>query len=221
MIANTHRFRLVSPRIRQVAKRYRADNNGVAAIEFAFVVPIMFMMFVGAVELSQAVTVDRRVTQAASSVADLVARKETKITQNEISDIMKIGGYIMAPYSQTPLQVIVRNVSSSSADATKTKTSWQCTFAATGPNASPTCTCMNDAYTLPSGLVGTNDSVVVVDANYSYTPLVFDYFLKQGMTQGPGGPGTYLLSERIFMKPRGQAAVLDQQSGLPCPTPTF
>jgi hypothetical protein len=134
---------------------------------------------------------------------------------------MKIGGYIMAPYSQTPLQVIVRNVSSSSADATKTKTSWQCTFAATGPNASPTCTCMNDVYTLPSGLVGTNDSVVVVDANYNYAPMVFDYFLKQSMSSGPGGPGTYLLSERIFMKPRGQAAVLDQQNGQPCPTPTF
>jgi Flp pilus assembly protein TadG len=218
--ARPHRSRALASRIRQLASRCRADNNGVAAIEFAFVVPIMFVMFVGAVELSQAVTVDRRVTQSASSVADLVARKETKITPAEIGDIMRIGGYVVAPYNQTPLQVIVRNVSSSAADATKTKTSWQCTFAATGPTASPTCTCTNDAFSLPSGLVGTNDSVVVVDANYSYTPLVFDYFLK-GMTAGAGGPGTYLFTERIFMKPRGQAAVLEQQNGSPCPTPTF
>ena len=92
----------------------------------------MFFMFVGAVELSQAITVDRRVTQAASSVADLAARKETSISQTEIGDIMKIGGYIMAPYNQAPLQVVVRNVSSSSTDATKTKQSWQCTFSAAG-----------------------------------------------------------------------------------------
>ena len=48
-----------------------------AAIEFALIVPIMAVMFIGAVELSQAITVDRRVTQVASSTADLVARADT------------------------------------------------------------------------------------------------------------------------------------------------
>jgi Flp pilus assembly protein TadG len=174
---------------------------------------------VGAVELSQAITVDRRVTQSASSVADLAARKETSISQTEIADIMKIGGYIMAPYSQTPLQVIVRNVSSSSADATATKQSWQCTYS--GVNATPVCTCMNETYNLPPGLVSTTDSVVVAEAIYTYTPLVFDYFLNRMLPSGEGGPGTYKLSEKIFMKPRGQAAMLMQPSGQPCPSPTF
>jgi Flp pilus assembly protein TadG len=95
--ARPHRSHLLTSRIRQLISRYRADSSGVAAIEFAFVVPVMFVMFVGAVELSQAVTVDRRVTQSASSVADLVARKETKITPAEIADIMRIGGYVVAP----------------------------------------------------------------------------------------------------------------------------
>jgi Flp pilus assembly protein TadG len=219
--ANLPALRPLTARILRLLHRYSRDSNGVAAIEFAFVLPILFAMFVGAVELSQAVTIDRRVTQAATSVADLVARKEKRIAPDEINDIMKIGGYIMAPYSQMPLEVIVRNVSSSSADATNTKASWQCTFSPKGPNALPDCTCMNDAFSLPSGLVGTNDSVVVVDTRYSYTPLVFDYFLKKGATEGPAGSGTYLLSERIFMKPRGQAAVLEQQIDQPCPTPTF
>ena len=54
--------------------RWRADASGMAAVEFAFIVPIMGVMFIGAVELSQAIIVDRRVTQIASSTADLVAR---------------------------------------------------------------------------------------------------------------------------------------------------
>ena len=62
--ASLHRARLLVSRTCQLVSRYRADSSGVAAIEFAFVVPIMFVMFVGAVELSQAVTVDRRVKQA-------------------------------------------------------------------------------------------------------------------------------------------------------------
>lgn len=203
------------------ARSYRKDKQGVAAIEFAFIVPIMFLMFVGAVELSQAITVDRRVTQAASSVADLAARKETSITQSEMDDIMKIGGYIMAPYNQAPMQVIVRNVSSSSTDATKTKQSWQCTFSAAGANPTPVCACMNETYSLPPGLVTTTDSVVVAEVNYTYTPLVFDYFLNRALSSGTGGPGTYTLSERIFMKPRGQAAMLKKQDDTLCPSPTF
>jgi Flp pilus assembly protein TadG len=211
----------LAARARSFVRRYRGDKRGVAAIEFAMIVPIMFFMFVGTVELSQAITVDRRVTQVASSTADLVARKETSISQTEISDILRIGGYIVAPYAQSPLQVILRNVSSSSTDANKTKQSWQCTFSGLGKNPTPVCTCMNETYPLPANLVGTNDSVVVAEVTYTYTPLIFDYFLKRALPNSSAGPGTYTLSEKIFMKPRGQAAMLLQGNGQPCPSPTF
>ena len=61
-------------RFRRLARRWTASDEGVAAVEFGLIVPIMAVMFIGAVELSQAITVDRRVTQVASSTADLVAR---------------------------------------------------------------------------------------------------------------------------------------------------
>jgi hypothetical protein len=80
---------------------------------------------------------------------------------------------------------------------------------------------MDATYSLPPGLVTTNDSVVVSEATYAYTPILFDYFLKQGFPNGAGGPGTYALTERIFMKPRGQAAMLLKGDGTTCPTPTF
>jgi Flp pilus assembly protein TadG len=216
-----NRISRLAARARNLVRRCRADKRGVAAIEFAFILPIMFFMFIGAVELSQAITVDRRVTQSASSVADLAARKETSISLAEIGDIMKIGGYIFSPYSQSPLQVVVRNVTSSSTNATLTKQSWQCTFSGVGANPAPVCSCMNTTYVLPSNLVSTNDSVVVAEATYTYTPLIFDYFLKRFLASGSGGPGTYTLSETIFMKPRGQAAMLLQENGTPCPSPTF
>ena len=91
--------------------------EGVAAVEFALIVPIMAIMFIGAVELSQAITVDRRVTQVASSTADLVARwsppsgpADDGISQSEITDIMRVGGYHLAPYSANPLKIVLRSV---------------------------------------------------------------------------------------------------------------
>lgn len=211
----------LAARIRNFARRCRNDKRGVAALEFAMILPIMFFMFVGAVELSQAITVDRRVTQVANSTADLVARKEKSITQSEMGDILKIGGYIVAPYSQSPLQVVMRNVTSSSADATVTKQSWQCTYSGVGVNPTPVCTCMNETYTLPANLVTTTDSVVVAEVTYTYTPLIFDYFLQRALGGSSSSAGTYTLSEKTYMKPRGQAAVLKQENGVDCPSPTF
>jgi Flp pilus assembly protein TadG len=204
---------------RTAFRRWKRDVRGVAAIEFAFIVPIMMVMFIGAVELSQAITVDRRVTQVASSTADLVARAEKQIAQTEITDIMKVGGYIMEPYSQDPLQIIIRNVMSSPTNANVAKQSWTCTYKGTGQ--AQTCTCTNTSFQLPANLVTTNDSVVVADVTYSYKPLIFDYFMKRAVGGDSATSGIYTLSEKIYLKPRSQAAMLLQANNTPCPSPTF
>lgn len=202
-----------------LVRRWRADTGGVAAVEFAMIVPIMFVMFIGAVELSQAITVDRRVTQVASSTADLVARAEKQISQAEISDIMRVGGYVLEPYSQAPMQIVVRNITSSPSNALIAKQSWSCTYHGLGPTQN--CACSNTSFSLPQNLVSTNDSVVVAEVTYTYTPLIFDYFLKRALSGSSGSPGTYTLSETIYLKPRGQAAMLLQPNNTPCPSPTF
>jgi Flp pilus assembly protein TadG len=203
--------------MRKLARRFKRDQDGVAAIEFAMIVPIMAAMFIGAVELSQAITVDRRVTQVASSTADLVARSEKQISQTEITDIMRVGGYILKPYSQDPVQIVVRNVTSSPDNATIAKESWQCIYKGTGQTQ--TCACTSSNYTLPGNLVTTNDSVVVSEVTYNYKPLLFDFFMKNS---GAGnGSGTYTMSEKIYLKPRGQAAMLLQSNNTPCPAPSF
>jgi Flp pilus assembly protein TadG len=210
-------LRRLAARLRAFARRCHSSQEGVAAVEFAMIVPIMAVMFIGAVELSQAITVDRRVTQVASSTADLVARAEKQIAQTEITDIMRVGGYILTPYSQTPLQIVVRNVTSSPTNAAVAKQSWSCTYQ--GAGQSQTCACSSENFTLPPNLVTTNDSVVISEVTYSYQPLIFDYFMKQAA--GGSGSGTYTLSETTYLKPRGQAAMLLQADNTPCPSPTF
>ena len=209
----------LAARARAALRRYRGDTRGVAAIEFAMIVPIMSIMLIGAVELSQAITVDRRVTQVASSTADLVARAEKQISQTEIGDIMAVGGYILEPYSQGPLQITLRNVTASPSDATVTKQSWSCTYK--GLDKSQSCLCTNTLKSIPPNLVTTNDSVVVAEVTYSYKPLIFDYFMKRGAGAEQSGSGTYTLAETIYLKPRSQAAMLLQENGTPCPMPTY
>jgi len=209
-------IRLANLRCRRLIQRWRADARGVAAIEFALIVPMLGIMFVGAVEMSQAVTVDRRVTQVSSATADLVARADTSISQSDISDIMRVGSYILLPYAATPLQIVVRNITSSPTNAAVAKQSWSCTYNGTGQTL--TCACSNTTYTLPSSLVTTNDSVVVSEVTYTYVPLIFNTFMKNAF----GGSGaSYPLKETVYVKPRSQTAMLLQANNTPCPSPTF
>lgn len=221
--ATRRAMRSLAIRARSHVGRWQRDSEGVAAIEFAFIVPIMSMMFMGAVELSQAITVDRRVTQVANSVADLVARAESSISQTEIGDIMKIGGYIMEPGSAGPLQIVLRNVTSSPTNVSNTKQSWTCTYDGdngAGGTPTQTCSCTNTAQTVPASLITTNDTVVVAEVTYDYRPVVFDFFLKK-VFSGSGTPGSYALTQTVYMKPRSQTAMLLQANGTACPSPTF
>ena len=208
--------RLLQP-FRRLMRRLQANDQGVAAIEFAFIAPLVFTLFVGAVEVSQAFTVDRRVMQVASTTGDLVARADASITQSEMSDIMAVGSYIMLPYSSTSLEMTIRNITSSPSNATTTKQSWYCTYNVSG-GGSNTCACTVSAYTVPTGLISTNDSVVVAEVRYFYTPLLFDSVLKRVMTKTGGA---YTLSKKSYSKPRSNAAMLKQANGTTCPSPTF
>lgn len=161
-------------------------RKGVAAVEFAMIVPIMFMLFVGSVEFSQAITVDRRVTQVASSTADLVAR-ERSITNTDISGIMQIIDQLMEPYDPSKLKLTLLNVYSSMTNASDTKVCWS--FQHNGGVNSYS----NDAsYTLPTGILEAGNSVVVTEVRYNYEPLIFRYFITS----------TFPLEEKFFLKPR-------------------
>lgn len=78
-------------------EQIKNDNKGVAAVEFALIAPVMLLMLFGSVEVSQAVTIDRKVTQAASTVADLVAQYET-LDCATLRSIMTISRSVFEPY---------------------------------------------------------------------------------------------------------------------------
>ena len=62
-----------------------ADKSGMAATEFALILPILSMIFFGMLETSDAMMASRRVANAANSLVDLVGQ-ETQITKDEVDD---------------------------------------------------------------------------------------------------------------------------------------
>ena len=78
-------------------RRFVDDRRGVGAIEFAIVAPLLIMAYVGAFEVSVAITVSRKVSRAASTVSDLLTRGTTtnEATLDTMVDVTK---KILAPF---------------------------------------------------------------------------------------------------------------------------
>lgn len=174
------------PALVRFALRMNRDKRGVAAVEFAMIVPIMFFLFVGAVEFSQALTVDRRVTQIASSTADLIAR-ERSITSTDVNGIMQIIDHLLQPYDTTKLKLTVLNVFSSIDDETDTRVCWSHPH-----NGGTTAYTNGSTYLLPTGILEKGNSVIIAEVRYDYEPLVFKYFIQN----------TFTLEEKFYLKPR-------------------
>ena len=198
--------------IADVARRFTKQSEGIAAVEFALIAPIMATLFIGAVEMSQAITVNRRVTQIGSTTGDLVARADSNIADSSIADIMDVGSYLLAPFDATSLKVTISVVGSSATNPANTKLEWKCDYTGTLPN-SVACTCPYTAITIPTGLVGTLDYVVIAKVSYGYKPNLFDMFMKSGFG---GTNGVYTMTETVYLKPRSLVPQLSIGGAAPC-----
>lgn len=81
---------------RQINK-FRKSENGIAALEFALIVPIMIMIFLAIVELSDTLVADRKVNVAANMLSDLVSQ-EQYLTYDELDGIFYSVAEVMRPY---------------------------------------------------------------------------------------------------------------------------
>jgi Flp pilus assembly protein TadG len=95
--------------------RFLRSVDGTAAVEFAFVVPILLTLYLGSMEVSQALDTDKRVSRTASMVADLVTQQEA-VSKAALVSITQIGDATLAPYARSlPTTTIVAIQVSSSA----------------------------------------------------------------------------------------------------------
>jgi Flp pilus assembly protein TadG len=90
-------------RMRRRALELRGNDSGLAAIEFAMIIPIMAVLFIGTNEFSAGVAVDRKVTIMARTLSDLTSQS-TSITDAELTNFFNAGKSIMTPYDSTPVE---------------------------------------------------------------------------------------------------------------------
>lgn len=181
---------------RSAARRLQADRRGIAAVEFALLLPFLLILLIGMSETVTALNTDRKVSQVASSAADLVAQTET-ISVGEIADIMVAAEQIMLPYSDSPLDVIVASVTFN--EAGQPKVDWSLNKSGANIWGSET----TPPIDIPESISVAGSSLIVGKASYTYVPL-FASMLQKIFPRAT----SMELEDTYFLKPRLSTKVI-------------
>ena len=155
--------------------RFRAATDGVAAVEFALVLPIMVTLLLGMSEVTHAVNVDRKLTLLSRSLADLSSR-DRELTGAQVNDIFRAASVIMQPYDASKLQMTITSMSVQmpSANTYTAKPLWSCARG-TGAQTRPTTTTYTDVPLGFRNATGTTESTMSyymqIDVKLPYSPM--------------------------------------------------
>jgi Flp pilus assembly protein TadG len=150
--------------------RAAADRRGVAAIEFALVVPLLLCMYFVTMEVSQAIETNKKVSRVGSMVADLVTQMQTTTT-SELDAIMAIGQSLLTPYYRSKPKIFITAIEITDEATPKVKVFWsrQLVNDVKGPNpALPKGTIV----TVPPTLNTRGSFLVRVESHLDYKPVI-------------------------------------------------
>ena len=174
-------FALLVARTRRPIRRFLRDKRGISAVEFAMLLPLMITLYLGGVEVSQAVAVDRKVTLISRSLGDLVAQVTT-VTNADMTNILAATAAIIVPYVDANLKITVSSVVVDAQGVAKI--AWSDT-------KNGTARAVGSTVTLPAALNTASTSLIWAEAQYAYKPVI-GYVIT----------GTMTLKDQIYMRPR-------------------
>lgn len=149
---------------------FSSNNRAIAAVEFALILPFMLVLYMGSVELSQAVSVDRKLAVVAGALGDLVARVEDELPEATLDDYFAAAQAIMRPYDTDALEQAITCVHVDEYGVTSV--AWSFGFNGGTPHEE------DAAYDLPTEMTDlvSDGYVIVAEAQYSYQPLMGYFF---------------------------------------------
>lgn len=157
--------------------RHAANKDGIAAVEFALLLPILITLFFGVVETSLALLCRADVSIMASTAADLISQAGI-LRSADVNNVYSASGTILYPYydpsvagSANPtirLTSVIDDGSGAAGQSHLTGTvAWSCTQAGSGALAPATRT-VGSTVTLPQAIMTSGGSVIIAEVAYNY-----------------------------------------------------
>lgn len=148
--------------MRKLLHRFGADRAGLAAVEFAILLPMMVILLFGSVEVINMLSTNQRVQNVAASLADVVAR-DTEVSNDEITGLWAAMDTLMFPEPPAPLTARISSVLI--VDASTAQVTWSegSGMAARG---------VNSLVALPAAMMQPGTSIIIAETSYPYTSII-------------------------------------------------
>jgi Flp pilus assembly protein TadG len=180
-------------RLATIYRRFIASTRGVAAIEFAMIMPVLTVIFLGSYDGGRAIAVYMKV-RSATYTLDAITNQYTTIQSSDMQAIVGATSVVLAPYSSTPVVVVISQIKINTGG--KATVSWS--YALNGTPLAP-----GSTVTIPAGLVASGNTcgtypcyLIFGQVSYTYTPL-FGFFGSGGIT----------LADSLYVTPRSSACI--------------
>lgn len=150
---------------------------GVAAIEFAMVLPVMVGMLLGMTEVTLGVNMDRKLTLLSRSLADLASRASS-VSTTDMTNMFTAASAIMQPYDSSTVQMVISSILvTQNGNVYTGKVDWSCpkNIPAQASSTDLSRRASQSPYPVPTGFQG-SQSFIVVETLLPYRPM-FGYTL--------------------------------------------
>jgi Flp pilus assembly protein TadG len=168
------------------------NRSGVAAIEFALVLPVMLLLFMGSFEATNLVLASMKLEASAETAADLVARTKVNavLQSTDFTNITNAAKQVLTPLPTSGTQLKIAYASATYSTGTAV-IDWH--YEVNSATAITTANIPNSASlaNLGSQTSGSTDSVIIVKLTYAYSSPI-SYVLSS----------SYTLIESAFNRPR-------------------
>jgi len=174
------------------------DRRGVAAVEFAFIAPLLLSMYFVTMEVSQAIETNKKVSRVGSMVADLIAQQQS-ITKSDVDAVMQIGEALLQPYNRSKPKIVITAIQITTDPTPKVQVFWsrKLVDGATSQDAVPGTTT-----TVPAALNVAGSFLIRVESDLAYKPVVTWAAADKPKLGLTAAFDSISMSETYYLRPR-------------------
>lgn len=147
---------------------FRRDNKGIAAIEFAFIAPILITLYFMTMEIAQGIETNKKIGRIASMVGDLVTQQQI-ITKSELDAILDLGESVIQPYTRSVPKIEITAIEITDETTPKVKVVWSRKLVAGSKSAGAAA---GSITTVPEKLKIKGTFLVRVESDLDYKPMI-------------------------------------------------
>lgn len=162
-------------RLRRVLIKWHRNQEGLAALEFAIVAPVLLVLFYGGVEVTRYILIVQKTEKLAHAVSDMITQSKTA-TYATMNQVMSAASDIMNPYSLSTNGTVIVSSLYRAQGVASAKVNWRYQGGGSLTAASKLGS-VNGNVTMPTTFTfDERENVIAAEVYYRFSPLLTTMF---------------------------------------------